>query len=86
MEATIAAQRHAQLRERATSYRARPVEVPSEPGCAGDCTIPVPEPPVRRREGFAAVGSPESTRVYGLLLATAAIGYVVLTMTVRARG
>ena len=82
MEARSAAQRHAETKARATAYKPKPYEVPTEPGCAGDCTQPVPEPPIRRsREAFVSrPPAPESERRWLLLMSVAAVGYAVLTM------
>ena len=82
MEAGVAAQRHTEAKTRATAYKLKPYEVPTEPGCAGDCTQPVPEPPVRRSsETFVSrPPAPEGTRMWLLLMSVTAVGYAVLTM------
>ncbi len=85
MEAATAAQRHTEAKSRATAYKAKPFEVPSEPGCAGECSQPVPEPPVRRSsESFVSrVPSPTGAQSWLLLMAGATVAYAILTMGVR---
>jgi hypothetical protein len=82
MEAATATQRHTEAKTRVTAYKPKAFEVPTEPGCAGDCTQPVPMPPVlRSRESFVSRPSaPEGARVWLLIMSVAAIGYAVITL------
>lgn len=82
MEAATSAQRHAEAKVRATAYKPKAYEVPTEPGCAGDCTLPVPAPPI---ESFVSrPPAPESERRWILLMSIVAAGYAVITMTRKA--
>lgn len=84
MEAGVAAQRHTEAKLRATAYKPKPYEVPTEPGCAGDCTQPVPAPPVQRSsEAFVSrPPAPEGGRVWLLLLSVVAVGYTAFTLSI----